>query len=128
MNAQVKSITTEQAPKAIGPYSQAIEYDNLIFCSGQVGVDPQTGTLLSGIDQQTNQALKNLKVVLEASGASIDSVLKTTIFLTNIQNFAIVNSIYETFFASHKPARSTVGVKELPKGGEIEIEAIAIKK
>ena len=123
----MKEIFTPKAPKPVGAYSQAIETGDLIFCSGQIGIDPETGKLVEGIEKQTEQALKNLKAVLEAGNSSLDRVVKTTIYLTDIQDFQKVNEIYSKFFGSQKPARATVEVKSLPKGALIEIEAIALK-
>ncbi len=123
----IKEIKSQKAPQPVGCYSQAIEAGNLIFCSGQIGIDPETGKLLEGIEKQTEQVLKNLKAVLEAGNSSLDRVVKTTIYLTNIQDFQKVNEIYSKFFGSQKPARATVEVKSLPKGALIEIEAIALK-
>jgi 2-iminobutanoate/2-iminopropanoate deaminase len=119
-------IQTENAPQAIGPYSQAVKTNNLIFTSGQIALLP-TGEFLNGdISQQTEQVLKNLSAVLEAGGTSLSKVIKTTIFLTNMEDFQKVNEIYENFFINHKPARATVAVKTLPKNALIEIEAIAL--
>jgi len=127
-NLKIKIISSQKAPAAIGPYSQALVVDKLIFCSGQIGIDPKTGNLVDGIENQTKQILENLKNILEEAGSSLDKVIKTTIFLTNINDFSLVNQIYGEFFSSHKPARSTVGVASLPKGALIEIEALALKK
>ena len=124
----IKSIHTEKAPKVVGPYSQAVGIGDWIFCSGQIGMDPKSGELVSGIEKQTEQALKNLKAVLKEAGSDEGSVLKTTIFITDMKNYATVNEIYGKVFKDHKPARSTVGVASLPKGALVEIEAIAICK
>ncbi len=124
---QIKIVNSAKAPKAIGPYSQAIVFENFIFCSGQIGINPETGELVSGLENQTNQVLKNLNNILVEIGSSKDKVIKTTIFLTDINNFAKVNSLYEQFFGNHKPSRSTVEVSSLPKGALIEIEAIAYR-
>jgi len=119
-------ISTRHAPAAVGPYSQAIKTDGLVFASGQLGLDPETGTLRDGIEEQTRQAIANLTSVLEAAGAGIDTVVKTTIFVTDMANFATVNGIYGKVFAGEPPARSTVEVSALPLGGLVEIEAIAL--
>ena len=118
-------IHTDEAPKAIGPYSQAIKIGDFIFTSGQIALTPD-GVMREGdIEVQTTQVLTNLKNVLEEAGSSLDKVIKTTIFLANMDDFVKVNEIYAKFFDSHKPARSTVAVKTLPKNALIEIEAIA---
>lgn len=122
-----KQIQTDKAPAAIGPYSQAIATENFIFCSGQVGIDPQTGSLLEGIEKQTSQAIKNLEAVLAEAGSGLTHVVKTTVYLKNIDDFAKMNTVYETFFKESKPARATVGVANLPKGALVEVEAIALK-
>ena len=126
-DVKIKIIKSEKAPKAIGPYSQALEVDNFIFCSGQIGIDPKTGNLVEGVENQARQILENLKNILKEAGSSLDKVIKTTIFLTDINDFQKVNEIYGKYFSSHKPARSTVCVASLPKGALIEIEAIALK-
>lgn len=120
-----ESVTSAAAPAALGPYSQAIKSGNYLFCSGQMGLDPATGELLEGVGPQTRQTLANLKAVLEAAGTSFGKVVKTTIFLTNMGDFATVNEIYGALFDSAPPARSTVQVAALPKGGLVEIEMIA---
>ena len=119
-------VLTRHAPAAVGPYSQAIKTDGLVFASGQLGLDPETGALRDGIEAQTRQAIANLASVLKAAGANIDSVVKTTIFVTDMADFSTVNEIYGTVFAAEPPARSTVEVRALPLGGLIEIEAIAL--
>ncbi len=124
----MKIITTNKAPKAIGPYSQAIIAKDFIFCSGQVGIDPKTGLLKDGVEEQTKQILINLKTVLESVGSSLQKVVKTTVFLKRIEDFTIMNGIYKKAFAPHKPARSTIEVSDLPKGALIEIECIATIK
>lgn len=118
-------IATKNAPGALGPYSQAIKLTDFIFCSGQLGLNPATGELVEGVKAQAEQAMKNLKAVLEAGGSSVDKIVKTTIFLKNIGDFPVVNEAYGSFFPGDKPARSTVEVAALPKGGLVEIEAIA---
>ena len=121
-----KVITTQKAPKAIGPYSLAIQTGQLVYTSGQIGLDPETGELVSGgIDAETRQVLTNLRNVLEASGSSLGDVIKTTVFLSDMADFAKMNGIYAEFFNQNPPARSTVAVAGLPKGGSIEIEVVA---
>lgn len=119
-------ITTEKAPKAVGPYSQAIKFENLVFCSGQIGLDPKTNNLVEGIENQTLQVLKNLSEVLEAAGSSKEKVLKVDIFLANMSDYIKVNEIYGNFFNIEvKPARVTVAAAKLPKDALIEISFIA---
>ena len=121
-------VSTDSAPAAIGPYSQAIILDGMIYCSGQVGLDPASGQLVEGdVQAQAQRALQNLSAVLEAAGSSLANVVKTTVFLTNMGNFAAMNEVYATFFGDEPPARSTVAVAELPKGAQVEIEAIAAR-
>ena len=120
-------IQTDKAPKAIGPYSQAIRTDFGLFTAGQVGIDPATGELVSGgIEDQTRQVLKNLQNVLEAGGSSLANVVKTTVFLRDMNDFAKMNAIYSESFGANPPARSTVAVAGLPKGALVEIEAVAL--
>jgi len=121
-----KVISTSQAPAAIGPYSQAIKAGKFLFASGQLGLDPTTGNLQEGIEAQTRQALANIQAVLAEAGASVESVVKTTIFLSDLAHFATVNSLYAQVFQHEPPARSTVQVAALPKGGLVEIEFIAL--
>lgn len=121
----MKYVHTDDAPKAVGPYSQAVITNGLVFCSGQIGLDPQTQELASGIEAQTHQVLKNLEAVLKKAGSDLEKVVKTTIFVTDINDFATVNQIYAEHFGNHKPARATVAVASLPKGAIVEIEAIA---
>ncbi len=124
----IEKILTEKAPKAIGPYSQAIVFGNLVFCSGQAAIVPETGHLIEGgIAEQTEQVCKNLQAVLEASGSSLDNVLKTTVFLKNIDDFHSMNQVFAKYFRNF-PARSTVQVSNLPKYALVEIEVIAVKK
>lgn len=118
-------IKTAKAPAAIGPYSQAIKVDNFIFGSGQLPIDPQTGLMKVGIVEQTKQILSNITAILEASKAHKNDVVKTTIFLSDINNFSVVNEIYAEYFGEHRPARSTIEVSKLPKDSLIEIEFIA---
>ncbi len=121
-------ISTEHAPGAIGPYSQAIRAGNTIYTAGQVGLDPATGQLVSGgINEQTTRALDNLTAVLEAAGGTMEDVVKTTVFLANMADFAAMNDIYKGYFSeSQPPARSTVQVAGLPRGGLVEIECVAL--
>ena len=122
-----KIISTSDAPAAIGPYSQAIRSGDFIFCSGQIPLDPKTGDMVSDdIGAQTRQVLDNISGVLESEGLSLGDVLKTTIFLTDLGNFQIVNEIYGSYFNNQPPARSTVQVSALPKGARVEIEVIAV--
>lgn len=120
-----RAVTTTGAPAAIGPYSQAIAVGDLLFCSGQLGLDPATGALVDGVEAQAERAMKNLTAVLDAAGLSFADVVKTTIFLADIDDFAAVNAVYGRFVPDPPPARSTVQVAALPKGGAVEIEAIA---
>jgi 2-iminobutanoate/2-iminopropanoate deaminase len=122
-------IVTEGAPKPFGgaPYNQAIRAAGLVFCAGQVGLDPAAGTLVEGgVEPQARRAMENLSAVLEAAGSSIDRIVKTTIFVTDLGDFAAVNAVYGSFFAADPPARSTVQVAGLPGGAVVEIEAIAL--
>ena len=120
-------VVAEGAPKAIGPYSIAIRTENLVFASGSLGVDPETGEFaVGGVEGQTRQALKNLGVVLKAGGSSLDQVVKTTVFLQDMAEFTLMNAVYAEFFPKDSPARSTVEVAALPKGAAVEIEAIAL--
>ncbi len=120
-------IATKKAPLAIGPYSQAIGLGNMIFTSGQIALKPDGSLVDGGVQEQTRQVLNNLSEVLKEAGSSLSKVLKTTVFLANMDDFAQINKIYAEFFGSHKPARSTVAVKTLPLNVSIEIEAIAVK-
>jgi 2-iminobutanoate/2-iminopropanoate deaminase len=120
-------VATNEAPQAIGPYSQAIAIDNLVFCSGQIPLRPD-GTVLEGdIAAQARQVLTNLRAVLEAAGSSLDQVLKTTVFLADMNEFAAMNAVYSEFFTGEPPARSTVQVARLPRDVRVEIEAIALR-
>jgi len=122
-----KIVSTEKAPKAIGPYSQAIRTENLVFTAGQVGFDPATMEIVEGgIEPQTRQVLTNLKNVLEAADSGLKFVVKTTVFLQSMRDFANMNAIYAEFFPENPPARSTVEVAGLPKGALIEIECVAL--
>lgn len=121
-----ETVFTNKAPEAIGPYSQAIKIGSLVFTSGQIPLDPVTGKLISDdIADQTSQVLKNLEEVLKAAGSSLHKVIKTTIFIQNMEEFGLVNEVYGRFFSENPPARSTVEVSRLPKDVKIEIEAIA---
>jgi len=125
MNKRV--IYTDKAPKAIGPYSQAISIGNMVYTAGQVGLDPATMELVAGgIDAQTRQVLANLSNVLDAAGTSMDKVVKTTVFLKEMADFAKMNTIYAEVFNENPPARTTVAVADLPKGALVEIECVAI--
>src|SRR5574341_2613545 len=122
-----KIISTEKAPKAIGPYSQAIRTDNLVFTAGQVGLDPATMELVEGgVEAQTRQVLTNLKHVLETADSGLKFVVKTTVFLQNMSDFAAMNAVYGEFFPENAPARSTVAVAALPKSALVEIECTAL--
>ena len=119
-------IHTDAAPKAIGPYSQAIRAGALVYTAGQVGLDPAVGRLVEGgVAEQTRQALANVKAILEAAGTSIDRVLKTTVFMADLSQFSTMNAVYAEFFPSNPPARSTVQIAALPLGALVEIEAVA---
>jgi 2-iminobutanoate/2-iminopropanoate deaminase len=119
-------VKTSKAPEAIGPYSQAVRINNMVFLSGQIAIDPKTQQFIDDdIETQTKRVLDNLKAVIEAAGGSLESVVKTTIYLTSTDDFSKVNEIYATYFSSGKPARSTVCVAALPKNANIEIDAIA---
>ncbi len=120
-----QAVSTEQAPKAIGPYSQGIRVGDFVFCAGQAGLDPQTGRLVEGgIEAETRRTLQNLSAVLQAAGSSLSRVVKTTVFLTNMDDFKAMNAVYAEFFPAPPPARSTVQVSRLPAGASVEIEAI----
>jgi len=122
-----KVIHTDKAPKAIGPYSQAIQAGDFLFLSGQIPLDPKTGELVKGdIGQQTQRVLENIRGMLESQSLRMENVVKTTIFLKDLGNFNLVNEIYATYFPSSPPARSTVEVSKLPRNAEIEIETIAV--
>ena len=120
-------ITTQNAPKAAGPYSTAVRQNGLVFLSGQIPLDPKTGQLVTGpIQAQTERVIENLKAVLEAAGLSLNDVVKTTVFLKNMGDFAVMNETYGKYFSANPPARSTVEVARLPRDVQVEIEAIAI--
>ncbi len=120
-------IQTDQAPAAIGPYSQAVRVGNFLYTSGQIALDPQSGEFLSGeIEQETERTIENISAILTAGGLSLDNVIKTTVYLTDLSHFTRMNHIYEKYFSGNKPARACVQVAALPKGAKVEIEAIAI--
>ncbi len=120
-------VTTNDAPEAIGPYSQAVSADGLVYCSGQVPLDPSSGELISGgVGDQTRRCLTSLRAVLEAAGSSIDRVVKVTAYLTDMGDFPEFNEVYAEFFSAQPPARATVGVAALPKGARVEVECIAL--
>ncbi len=122
----IETISSENAPGAIGPYSQAVKAGNLIFCSGQIPLDPQTGEFVSeDVAEQTRQVLKNLSAVLEAAETSLNNVVKTTVFLADMNDFAQMNEVYAEFFSENKPARATVQAARLPRDARVEIECIA---
>ncbi|SFG41606.1 RidA family protein [Oribacterium sp. WCC10] len=120
----MEKVVTTNAPAAIGPYSQAMKVGNLVFCSGQIPVDPATGNVAETVAEQAEQSCKNVKALVEAAGSSMDKVVKTTCFLSDINDFAAFNEVYAKYFTSN-PARSCVAVKDIPKGVKCEIEAIA---
>jgi 2-iminobutanoate/2-iminopropanoate deaminase len=120
-------IVTDRAPKAIGPYSQAIREGNVIYTSGQIALDPATGSLVPGdFAAQARRVFENLKAVLTAAGTNFSSVVKANVYLTDLANFDVLNGIYASYFGDTKPARTTVGVTQLPKGGLVEIDLIAV--
>ena len=123
----MKVISTENAPGAIGPYSQAIVANGMVFCSGQIPIDPATGEFVSeDVSEQTEQVFMNLAAVLEAAGASLESVVKTTVFLADMNDFAAMNEVYGRYFVTNKPARATVQAARLPRDARVEIECIAL--
>ena len=125
----MNAISTKKAPAAIGPYSQAIRVGNIVYTSGQIPLDPATGAFVEGgIKEQIRQALTNIKAILEEAGTSMDNVVKTTVFMANMDDFADMNAVYAEFFTEPYPARSAVAVKSLPKGALVEIEVIAEAK
>ena len=122
----MKAISTKKAPAAIGPYSQAIRVGNLVYTSGQIPIDPATGAFVEGgIKEQTRQSLTNVKAILEEAGTSLANVVKTTVFMADMADFADMNGVYAEFFTEPYPARSAIAVKTLPKGALVEIEVIA---
>lgn len=121
------TVRTERAPAAIGPYSQAVKAGGFVFASGQIPIDPLTGQFVSGgVEEQTEQVLKNLTAVLEAAGSGLDKVVKTTVFLADMKDFAAMNEVYGRFFTSEAPARATVAAAGLPRDARVEIEAVAL--
>lgn len=123
-----KAVHTEQAPAAIGPYSQAIEANGFVYASGQIPIDPATGNFVEGgIEEQAHQCLTNASHILEAAGTSMANVVKTTVYLADMKDFAAMNGVYATFFSEPYPARSAVAVKDLPKGALVEVEVLAVK-
>ncbi len=126
MESLLEIVLTPNAPQPIGPYSQAVQSRDLLFCSGQIAIDPATGQMVqSTIEEETKQVMKNIRAVLEAAGGTFANVVKTTIFLTNMADFSAVNNVYEYGLGTARPARSTVQVAALPKGARVEIECIA---
>lgn len=126
---QLRTISTPDAPKAIGPYSQAVSADAFVFVSGQLGLDPKTGNLVSeDVHSQSEQALKNLSAILLAAGTELDHVVSVDVFLTDMADFQKMNAVYETFFVNHRPARAAIGVAALPKGARVEIRCMAVRR
>ncbi|MFQ5881207.1 MAG: RidA family protein [Candidatus Methylomirabilales bacterium] len=124
---ELEVVVTEKAPKAVGPYVQAVKANGFLFTAGQIGLDPATGTLVDGgIQAQTRRVLENLKAVVEAAGGALEQVVKTTVYLTDLGHFQAMNQIYAAYFQEHRPARSTVGVAQLPLGALVEIELVAL--
>jgi len=120
-------VSTDKAPGAIGPYSQAIKVNGMVFCSGQIPIDPKTGSFVSDdIAEQTEQVLKNLDAVLESAGSGLDRVVKTTVFLSDMEDFAAMNEIYSKYFDANKPARATVQAARLPRDAKVEIDCVAV--
>jgi 2-iminobutanoate/2-iminopropanoate deaminase len=123
---KLEILSTNKAPAAIGPYSQAVKFGNMLFCSGQIPLDPVSGEIVAGdITVQADQVMNNIAAVLSAAGVGFDDIIKTTIYLVDMADFAAVNEVYGKCFPTHKPARSTVAVKSLPRGALLEIEVIA---
>ncbi len=120
-------VATSDAPQAIGPYSQAVKANGLVYTSGQISLDPATGNLVEGgFEEQVHRVFRNLEAVLREAGSSFDLVLKATVYLTDLANFQTLNTIYAQYFGEHKPARTTVGVSQLPKGSAVEIDLVAL--
>jgi len=120
-------VSTNKAPGAIGPYSQAVKVNGMVYCSGQIPIDPATGSFVSeAIAEQTEQVLKNLSAVLESAGSGLDRVVKTTVFLADMEDFAAMNEVYSKYFDANKPARATVQAARLPRDAKVEIECVAI--
>ena len=123
----METVSTDKAPGAIGPYSQAVTANGIVFCSGQIPIDPATGNFVSdAIAEQTEQVLKNLDQVLQAAGTGLDRVVKTTVFLADMNDFAEMNEVYSRYFSENKPARATVQAARLPRDAKVEIECIAV--
>lgn len=123
----METVSTDNAPGAIGPYSQAVKTGNLVFCSGQIPIDPATGEFVSNdVAEQTEQVLKNLSAVLEAANTNLGKVVKTTVFLADMNDFTAMNEVYARYFADNKPARATVQAARLPRDARVEIECIAV--
>ena len=122
-----KPVYTQNAPAALGPYSQAIDLGDVVFTSGQIPVDPATGKIPEGVTAQAEQSLRNVQAILEAAGTSMDKVIKTTVFISDMNTFVDINAVYATFFTEPYPARSCVEVARLPKDVMLEVEAIALK-
>jgi len=126
-NMPLENISTDKAPAAVGPYSQAVVANGFVFASGQIALDPATGQMPDGgVVAQTHQVMRNLKAVLEAAGSSLDKVVKATVYLASIDDFAAMNEVYAEHFGDARPARAAIGVGALPKGAAVEIEAIAV--
>lgn len=125
MRLALEAITTNDAPAAIGPYSQAIRAGDWLFVSGQIPIPPEGGAIPEEFDQQVEQVLANLRAILQAAGADLSRVVKVNVYLTDLQNFAKLNEIYSAFFGAHRPARAVVQVADLPRGVKVEIEAVA---
>jgi 2-iminobutanoate/2-iminopropanoate deaminase len=120
-------VSTDKAPGAIGPYSQAVKVNGMVFCSGQIPIDPTTGSFVSDdIAEQTEQVLRNLNAVLESAGSGLDRVVKTTVFLSDMEDFAAMNEIYSKYFDANKPARATVQAARLPRDAKVEIDCVAV--
>jgi len=120
-------VSTDKAPGAIGPYSQAVKVNGMVFCSGQIPIDPVTGSFVSDdIAEQTEQVLRNLNAVLESAGSGLDRVVKTTVFLSDMEDFAAMNEIYSKYFDANKPARATVQAARLPRDAKVEIDCVAV--
>ena len=129
MGEKKEVVITDKAPQALGPYSVGVKAGNLVFTAGQVGINPENGEIVpGGVETETRQALTNLKAVLEAAGVSLKTVVKTTVFLRDMNDFSLMNKVYEEFFTSEFPARSAVQVARIPKDGAVEIEAIALQE
>ena len=124
---EIQKISTNKAPAAIGPYSQGLDLGNMVFVSGQIPIDPATGVMADTIEEQAKQSLTNLKNILAEAGLGMENVVKTVVFLADLNDFAAVNAVYETFFADPFPARSCVQVAAIPKGAKVEIECIAVR-